>query len=1246
MFSRFIIVFVLLALCLGLAGYLYYDNQHERIKKDIQYELSAITELKVIQINAWRRERLADANGISQTGFAADRAQQFMNTPGTPGLRKDILAWMRSFQDASNYQSILLIDGAGRVLLATEEKESALELEEKDAVRQALRNRQAIISDIQRSAVVDYAHIDLVAPLIIRSGKTQAPVGALLLRIDPEHFLYPLVQTWPTPSKSAETLLLRREGNEAVVLNELRHKKDTALTFRVPLGAKPALADLLDRGEKGIIEVTDYRGVPVLAAVQPMAGAPWFLVSKIDQEEIYAPLRERSIFLLIVFVLLISAAGLSIVFWWRQKSAEYLRKQYESELLHRTLSQKYFNLSQYANDIVMLIDSEGNITEANNRAVTAYGYTHDELLRMNIRDLRPPETHHEIAAQMQRVREQNGSLFETVHRRKDGASFPVEVSARYIDVDGKNYYQSIIRDITERKQAEASLIQEKNKSNAIIAAMGDGISIQDREFRVLYQNQVHKGLIGDQAGKFCYEVYSHKDAVCEDCPVAESFKDGRVHTVERSVRSDDGIHHLEVTSSPLRDETGIIIAGIEAVRDITARKQAAVRLTKLNECLLSFGSDPNENINRLVALCGEQLGATCALYNRLEGDYLHALGQWNTPADFNPIDKPEGHICNDIIKAGKNDVCVIRDLPVTSYAKTDPNVVRYGLQTYIGKAVSFGGSFVGSLCVVYQFDRVPAGDELEYLAVVASAIGVEENRNGTMKALSESEHRYKRLVETVTDYLYSVDVENGRPAATHHGPGCVSVTGYTSEEYQADPDLWLRMVHENDRGLVLERAERMLAGDVVPPFEHRIIHKNGSLRWVRNTPVARYSGAGRLSAYDGLITDITQIRLLENQLRQAQKMEAVGQLAGGVAHDFNNILTAIIGYANLLLMKMPGADAGRTYVEHILSSSERAAHLTHSLLAFSRKQIIDLRQVKVNDVIRRVERLLVRVIGEDIEFKTRLCDLDPAVLADSIQIEQVLMNLATNARDAMPNGGTMLVETDLYEVGEEFVRAHSYGRPGRYVVISVADSGTGMDEKVRNRIFEPFYTTKEVGKGTGLGLAMVYGIIKQHNGYIDVYSEPGRGTIFKIYLPVIALAATVQDEEKGGDIRRGTETVLLAEDDGTVRALSRRMLEDFGYRVIEAVDGEDAVRKFTENRDSVDLLVLDIIMPRKNGKEAYREINNIRPGIKALFTSGYTADIVNKKGIVETGQAFLAKPSTPAVFLNKVREVLDKPNAK
>jgi signal transduction histidine kinase/ActR/RegA family two-component response regulator len=388
--------------------------------------------------------------------------------------------------------------------------------------------------------------------------------------------------------------------------------------------------------------------------------------------------------------------------------------------------------------------------------------------------------------------------------------------------------------------------------------------------------------------------------------------------------------------------------------------------------------------------------------------------------------------------------------------------------------------------------------------------------------------------------------------------------------------------------------------------------------------------------------DITEKKKLEEQLLHSQKMEAVGTLAGGVAHDFNNILTAIIGYSSLMQMKMGENDPLRPSVNSILASTERAANLTQSLLAFSRKQILTPKHVDMNSIVRRVEKLIERLIGEDIEITQVLHDEPLPIKADTGQIEQIMINLVTNARDAMPRGGKLTIETGDVELGNDYIKAHGYGKPGKYALLTVTDTGAGMDKKTVKRIFEPFFTTKSTGKGTGLGLAIVYGIVKQHGGYISVYSEPGIGTTFKVYLPQIKAAIERARPVSAPVPDGGTETLLVAEDDNSVRNLTTAVLQGFGYTVIEASDGEEALQKYRDNKDTVQLLIFDVIMPRKNGREAYNEIRKMNPAVKVLFTSGYSAETIHKKGLLEEGISFLSKPVSPHKLLNKVAEMLDR----
>jgi PAS domain S-box-containing protein len=475
--------------------------------------------------------------------------------------------------------------------------------------------------------------------------------------------------------------------------------------------------------------------------------------------------------------------------------------------------------------------------------------------------------------------------------------------------------------------------------------------------------------------------------------------------------------------------------------------------------------------------------------------------------------------------------------------------------------------------------------------------------------LRASEERYRRITETITDFVFTVTVQDGRACSTDYGPGCVAVTGYSADELSHEPDPWLRMVVPEDRAAVLEQTRRILSGERVEPLEHRIVHKDGRVRWVRNTSVSQFGLDGTLISYDGIIQDISESRLLGERLTAAQKMEAIGRLAGGVAHDFNNLLTAIHGFAELHLAEHPPGDVGREDVLEIQHAAERAAQLTRGLLAFGRRADVHPVALDLAVVVRDSGGLLRRLVGEDVIVRLDARPNVALVLADPVQIEQVLLNLAANARDAMPTGGTLSIAVKPTALTKAFVKSHSGARAGRYVLLEVSDTGVGMDETTQTHLFEPFFTTKPSGEGTGLGLASVYGIVKQAEGYIDVRSRLGRGSVIRAYLPAFkgaALAAQVAHSAIPAT-RGGNETILLVEDEPAVRLFAERVLQQHGYLVLAFGDPVVALDAAIRDPTSYDALVTDVIMPVISGPTLAERITATRPELPVLFMSGYEA---------------------------------------
>ncbi len=477
---------------------------------------------------------------------------------------------------------------------------------------------------------------------------------------------------------------------------------------------------------------------------------------------------------------------------------------------------------------------------------------------------------------------------------------------------------------------------------------------------------------------------------------------------------------------------------------------------------------------------------------------------------------------------------------------------------------------------------------------------------------------------------------------TDWNPAATNIFGYRKEEVSGMGPPFEKLVPAHTRPHVNTVLDRLRAGDMAAHSVNENLTKDGrtiTCQWF-NTPLV--TPDGRFDGLVSLVQDVTEHKRMEAQLRQAQKMEAIGALAGGVAHDFNNLLTVINGYSEVVLDDLGLAAPARDMVREIHRAGDRASTLTRQLLAFSRKQVLSPQVVDLNALVREMAKMLRRLIGENIALTTALTFDLAQIRADPGQIEQVVMNPVVNARDAMPNGGKLTIETENAKLTDEYCRRHVDIRPGRYARLAVTDTGIGMDEATRTRIFEPFFTTKEAGKGTGLGLSTVHGIVRQSGGHVEVYSQLGRGTTFKIYLPALAVEKSAPPPASVVlDVPRGTETVMLAEDDDSIRMLARIALQSSGYSLLEAANGHNALKVAAAHSTQIHLLVTDVIMPGMSGRELADQLRQMHSGLRVLYVSGYADHAIARHGIVDEGVTFLQKPFTPTTLARKVREVLD-----
>ena len=785
---------------------------------------------------------------------------------------------------------------------------------------------------------------------------------------------------------------------------------------------------------------------------------------------------------------------------------------------------RYRLLSEHASDIMLFVRPDGRITEANRAALRSYGYTREELLGLTVFDLRDPRERTLVLHQLGQATAGHVG-FETVHRRKDGTSFPVEVNSQSAEMGGERMIFSVVRDVSERKRVETRRTLLLEISRLVLETPEAGPALTTAIFE-----KIRGPLEADACFNYRLEEGGLRLEACVGVPEALVASAGR----------------LEINQ----------------------------------------------------AFCGTVAG-TCV-----------------------PIMADEGRIATDP-RGG-----FVREIEATAYA-CHP--------LFDGQ-----GRVLGTFSVASRRRPAFSVDDVDFLQTICHFLALAWERREAVEALRRNESQLRLALAASRAGIWTWEIAGGTATWSPENYLLYGLDPARGPASQAD---WESRIHPDDRARTVQALRDAVEGRI-PDYraEFRIVHPERGVRWLMAIGQLERGPDGAPLRLSGINLDITERRETEARLHQAQRVQSVGRLAGGIAHEVNNLMTVVLGFGNFALDQLDPGHAARGEIEQMIRAGERAAAITRQLLAFTRQQVLRPARLDLDAVIRDLTPMLERVLGAGHRLTLRLGERLGSVAVDRGQLEQVLVNLVLNSRDAMRDGGTVTIATAAADLEEHAAWGHpgTELRRGRYLLLSVSDTGAGMDEATRSRVFEPFFTTKPVGQGTGLGLSTVYGIVKQSGGYVWLYSEPGHGTVAKVYLPMLGEAEPAAGPPGDAARARGAEgeVILVAEDEPLVRSLARRSLEMHGYRVLEAADGRAAL-ELLEQVGGVDLVVSDAVMPQVSGRMLGEMVASRWPGLPILYMSGYPGREVVDRGLVTPDAPFLAKPFTPEALARRVREVLD-----
>ncbi|UCF04668.1 MAG: PAS domain S-box protein [bacterium] len=895
----------------------------------------------------------------------------------------------------------------------------------------------------------------------------------------------------------------------------------------------------------------------------------------------------------------------------RKRISELEQLETRHKLADNTVKEseeKFRALFDSASDAIFIHDLDGRFVEVNKAATERLGYSRDELLEMTPVDIDSSQFAALVPKRIEELKRERHLFLETAHVTKDGAAIPIELSSSIIEFQGRQMILSIARDITERRDAERLLRENKEKYSSLFHQSNDSIIVHDLDGNIIDVNTKTLELFGyDESEIFSLRIidlYPSDMHEISKRAFDRITREGHISFEIDFMKKDGEVFPAEVSSSMLEIGGKPVIQGV--VRDITEKKKGEEELR-----------ESKEMYETLVLASPLAVSMT-----DLEGRITYVSPRTLALLGFDRVDELIGRDALELITEKDQERAkeILKRILKERYNEN----IEYTMRR------KDGTTFIGEANAALVLDA-----HANPKAIIITARDITERKNEEIR-LRESEEKFRTLAEKLPNMIFI----NKGGRVVYANERCSEVTGYTREEFYSPHFDFFCLIAPENKDLIVKNFRSHMAGQDVNPHEYAIITKGGRyIDALLTTKLINYEGE---RAILGIITDLTERKELERRLNQSQKMEAIGQLAGGVAHDFNNILIGIMGYSDLLLNELGDGNLLCGDVEEIKKAAERAASLTRQLLVFGSKEMLQTKVVNINDVISNMHQMLERFIGEDIELTLSLDpDLKP-VKADPAQIEVSLINLAVNARDAMPEGGQLTIKTDNVVLDENACNVMINAKPGNHVRVSVRDTGMGIEPELLDRIFEPFFTTKSDANGTGMGLATVYGSIKQHGGCISATSTPGSGSTFEIYIPATGERKTVEDDAELPltELQGNGECILLVEDESGVRSFTSRALRENGYTVLEAHNTEEGLQIFQQERDTIELVFSDVVLPGKTGIKLIEELTSMKPRLKVIMSSGYTKEKSHWELIRERGFRFVQKPYSLVNLLTSVKETL------